>query len=281
MLDLFEVDMVKQWRRPRTYVALGVALLVPVVMAVALKTNPPGAPGTGASGGFGPGGGNDPVSFLATKTGLIVPVFALELTDGFLLVVLAALFGGDAIAAEANWGSLRALLARPVGRGHLLAAKLASALLLTLLVTVTVVIAGLIAGGIAFGWHALDAPLLGLHQSVTEMIGNLVLATGYVAWGLAGVVALGFMVSTMVDTPAGAIFAAVGFYLVTRILDNITALGSIRNALPTHYADAWTGLFTNSSSTSDMIHGIVLQVPYILGFCGVAWWWFHHKDVLS
>jgi ABC-2 type transport system permease protein len=280
MLDLFEVEMVKQRRRPRTWIALGAAMLVPVVMAVALKTNPPGAPGT-VSGSVGPGGGEDALSFLATKTGLMVPVFALELTSGFLLVVLVALFGGDAIASEASWGSLRALLARPVSRGRLLAAKLASALVLAFLATVTVVIAGLVAGGVAFGWHALDVPLLGLHQSATEMLANLVLATGYVAWGLAGVVALGFMVSTMVDTPAGAIFAAVGFYLLARILDGISALGSLRNVLPTHYADAWTSLFTNTSSTSDMIHGIVLQVPYIVGFCGVAWWWFHHKDVLS
>ncbi len=281
MFALFQVEMVKQWRRPQTYVALGLTMLVPLLITIALKANPPGLPGTGEQRGFGSRGGDNALSYLSTKTGLIVPVFALEVMSGFLLVVIVAFFAGDAIASEANWGSLRALLARPIPRGRLLTAKLASALLLAFIATLTVVLTGLIAGAIAFGWHTLDVPLLGLHQSVTETLGNLILATLYVFWGLTGVVALGFMVSTMVDTPAGAIFAAVGFYLVTRILDAITALGSIRNILPTHYADAWTNLFTSGGANSDMLKGALLQIPYIIGFCAIAWWWFHRKDILS
>jgi ABC-2 type transport system permease protein len=158
--------------------------------------------------------------------------------------------------------------------------KLASALLLTFVATLLVVLTGLLIGGAFFGWHAIDIPLLGLHQSVGSTIANLALATLYVFWCLTGVVALGFMVSTMTDAPAGAIFAAIGFYLVARILDAITALGSIRDFLPTHYFDAWTNLFTGGS-TNEMVTGALVQIPYILGFCAVAWWWFRHKDILS
>jgi hypothetical protein len=85
MFALFQVEMAKQWRRPRTYVALGLAVLVPVIVAISLKANPPGAPGTATGRGFG--GENDPLSFLATKTGLVLPVFVLQVMSGFLLVV--------------------------------------------------------------------------------------------------------------------------------------------------------------------------------------------------
>lgn len=34
-------ELVKQWRRPRTYVVVGVLILVPVVAAIAIKLNPP------------------------------------------------------------------------------------------------------------------------------------------------------------------------------------------------------------------------------------------------
>ena len=46
-------------------------------------------------------------------------------------------------------------------------------------------------------------------------------ATAYVAWSLTGVVAFSFMVSCMTDAPFGAIFAGVGLYFTSLILDAI------------------------------------------------------------
>jgi hypothetical protein len=30
-----------------------------------------------------------------------------------------------------------------------------------------------------------------------------------------------------------------------------------------------------------MLHGVLLQVPYVVVFGGIAWWYFRRKDVLS
>ena len=49
-----------------------------------------------------------------------MPAAALRLMSGFLLVIIVAVFGGDAIAGEASWGNLRYLLMRPISRGRLL-----------------------------------------------------------------------------------------------------------------------------------------------------------------
>jgi hypothetical protein len=65
------------------------------------------------------------------------------------------------------------------------------------------------------------------------------------------------------------------------ILDQITALGSIRYGFPLHYYDAWTDLFARNQFTDDMWRSILLQVPYVIVFCAIAWWWFHRKDVKS
>lgn len=270
MLAVTRTEIAKQWRRPRTYVALGLTVAVPVIIAVALKLNPPDVPER-----------QDAFFFLATKTGLFLPVAALRLMSRFLLVVVVALFAGDAIASEASWGNLRSLLARPIPRGRLLAGKLATATLFAFLATALVALAGLVAGGIAFGVHPINIPLIGLDQSVLEVIGNLGISVGYVFWSLAGVVALGFMVSTMTDAPAGAIFAAVGFYITSQILDAIEPIGSIRDIFPTHYFDAWSDLFTASGPTGDMLRGVLVQIPWVLAFCGIAWWWFRRKDILS
>ena len=271
---LFRTEMVKQWRRPRTWVTLGLTVAIPIIIAIALKANPPSTPE-----------GRGDFIFGALHTGLFLPVASLQFMSRFLLVIIIALFAGDAVASEASWGNLRAMLARPVGRGRLLLAKVESTALLAFLATALIGVSGLIAGVIAFGWHPLSIGLgpLALHESTGQILGNLAMASGYVLWGISGIAALAFMASTMTDSPAGAVFAGFGLYVVSQILDNITALGSIRYGFPTHYLDAWTSLFTHPSGgpTGDMLRGTLLQIPYVLVFGGIAWWHFRLKDILS
>ena len=272
MTGLFHAEMVKQWRRPRTYVALGLTVLIPVITAIAIKANPPA-----------PEGRDEAFAYLATHTGLFLPVAALRFMSRFLLVIIVVLFAGDAVASDASWGNLRSILTRPIGRSRLLVAKAESAGVLAVIATALVVISVLVAGIIAFGWHPLDLPLHGFDQSAAQIVGNLAIASVYVLWAMAGVAALAFMVSTMTDSPATAVFAGFGLYIVSQILDGITSLGSIRYGLPTHYFDAWTSLFTDPARgpTADMLRGTLLQIPYVLVFGGIAWWHFRHKDILS
>ena len=275
MAGLFCVEMVKQWRRRRTYVVLATTVLIPVVIAVALKANPPVLMSQ-----LGP---EKSFSAFATRTGLFVPVVALDFMSQFLLVVIVALFAGDAIASEASWGNLRAVLTRPVGRGRLLAAKAESAGLMALVATALIGVTGLVVGVVMFGWHGLDVPVFGPagHQSQLHMVGSLVLAGGYVLWSITGVGALAFMVSTITDSPAGAIFAGFGLYVVSQILNNIASLDPISFVFPTHYQNAWMQLFEGSDPTRAMLYGTLLQIPYVLAFGGFAWWHFDRKDILS
>jgi ABC-2 type transport system permease protein len=102
-----------------------------------------------------------------------------------------------------------------------------------------------------------------------------------VAWTLASVVAFGFMISTMTDSPAAAAGAAVGLGVTSQILNEIESLGTIRDFLPTRYFDAWEGLFWSDRIPDDFWSGLVQPIPYVLGFGFIAWWWFRRKDVLS
>jgi ABC-2 type transport system permease protein len=286
VVALFNTEMSKQWRRPRTYVALGLTVAVPVIVVIALKANPPSTPENGDGGAF---------FYFSTRTGLFLPVAALRVMSRFLLVIVVALFAGDAIASEASWGNLRAILVRPIGRGRLLTSKLVSAALLGLIGTGLIVVTGLLVGGIAYGWHSIGSiNPLGAGPSTAHWIFNLGIAGLYVFWSLSSVLAFAFMVSTMTDSPAGAVFAGFGFYVFSQILDGISSLGSIRYALPTHYFDSWDALFEGKHGifelartgqiqdwTSDMTRGALLPIAYVLVFLGIAWWYFRRKDVLS
>jgi ABC-2 type transport system permease protein len=273
MLRLIRTEFAKQIFRPRTWVALGFVVIVPIIIAVALKLNPPDL-----------GGGEEGPRYfyLATQTGLFLPVAALRLMSAFFLVVVICMFAGDAVASEAGWGNLRYLLTRPVGRGRLLTAKLFVASTFALFATFLVALSGLIAGVVAFVGGGITVPFFyGLSQSPTDILLHLALAVVLITWGLAGVISFGFMLSTMTDTAAGAIFGAVGLYIVSLILGEITSLGAIRYGLPVHYYDSGSDLFLRNEFTSDMWRSVLLQIPYVLVFCGIAWWWFHRKDVKS
>lgn len=269
MIPALRAEWSKTIRRPRTYVALGFVMVLPAVVALALWLNPP-------SGGDGP-----QFFAAAAQTGLLLPAAMLRITSRFVLVVVVALFAGDAIAGEANTGNLRYLLLRPLGRGRLLTTKLVITLVLSLAATVLLALTAMVAGGFAFGFAPLELQPFFVNQSAGNLIMHTFMATGYVTWTLTVVVALGFMVSTMTDSPMAAAGAALGFGVTAQILNEIESLGAIRDYLPMRYFDAWDGLFWSDRVPSDVWSGLVLPIPWIVAFLAIGWWWFRRKDVLA
>jgi ABC-2 type transport system permease protein len=268
---VIRVELRKQLRRPRTWVALAIVAILPAVITVAFALGgPPHRQGGRGAGLFD----------IATKSGVNMPLAALTGMQGFLLVIVTALFAGETLAGEAAWGSLRYLLVRPVGRGRVLTAKLLVAVLLTAVATVLIPVVGLASGVAAFGWHPVAELPFGTIAPGTAVL-RLFEATGYVICQLAGMLAFAVLLSTLTTSAFGAVFGGVGFAVVSEILDAISAFGPFRYGLPTHYWQAWNGLFHFPTTTADMVRGTLLQIPYVVVFLGFAYWWFRRKDVLS
>jgi ABC-2 type transport system permease protein len=262
------VEARKQALRMRTYLGLGLVSLIPIIFTVAFKANPPKS---SAKDFFS----------LAASSGLNMPVAALTGTSAFLLIVVVSLFAGESISGEANWGTLRYLLVRPVTRNRVLGAKLAVASALALVATLSVPAVALAAGTIAFGWHPLVTPFASVSISQGAAVGKIALGAVYVAWCQAAYLTFSFMLSTMTDTAFGAVAGGVGLGVVSQILNNISALNGISYLFPTHYLDTWHDLFLPHPHYGEILRGIALQVPYVVAFLGLAWWWFNRKDVLS
>ena len=266
---MIAVELVKQVRRLRTWVAFGIVTGVPVIAAIANKLNP------GESDGDGPA-----FAVAATASGLNHALASLGFQSVFFLVIVVALFAGETIAGEANWGTLRYLLVRPVARRRLLWVKLAIAGLLAAAATLSVTLSGLVSGVVFFGWKPLQGVLF-FSMPQGEATVRLGLATLYVVGAMLPVLAFGIMLSTMTDAPAGAIGGAFGLSVVSQILDSITGLGPIRYGLPTHYSISWVSLFFPTGADADIARGIALHLGYAVVFIGIAFWWFQRKDVLS
>ena len=271
----FLTELRRQARRRRTQLTVGFMLLLPLLILTAFEF--------GRSNGGGGGGRRGQFATLAdiaTSGGLNFALFTLLVSASFLLVVVVALFCGDTVASEASWGSLRYLLAIPVPRGRLLGSKLLVSLVYSLVALVVLTGTALIAGTLRYGWHPLRTTLAGEIASGPALL-RLMGILAYLAVSLLVVAGLAFLLSVTTDAPLGAVGGAVLLQIVSSILDQITALGSLRVVLPTHYSDAWLGLLSNPIQTDDMVKGAISALLYASFFFGWAWYQFVRKDVVS
>jgi len=264
------VEIRRQAKRRRTLYSFLALIAIPVIVMVALLTN--GGP---------PAEGRQPeLVDVAQASGLNFALFMLLATSQFLLVVVVSLFAGDAVASEGQWGSLRYLLTRPIPRFRLLRTKLVVAGLYGMAAVVLVPLASLAMGTIAFGWTSVQTPLAGA-LGVNTGLSRLALGTAYVVACMAVVVALSLLFSTMTDAPLTAVGGAVVLVVVSEILDQVSALGSVRSYLPTHYWLAWLDLLVDPVDATKMTRGLLEMLPWVAVPLGLAFWNFRRKDILS
>ncbi|HZM82694.1 MAG TPA: ABC transporter permease subunit [Candidatus Limnocylindrales bacterium] len=271
----FASEFVRQWKRRRTQLALGFMVLLPLILLVAFEF--------GDDDDGGGGGGRGQFSALvdvAVAGGLNFALFTVFVSSSFLLVVIFALFHGDTIASEASWGSLRYLLAIPVPRARLLGIKLSVALTYSLLSVALLIGTALALGTLRYGWHPLQS---GVSADVPtgEGVLRLLGVAGYMSVTLLVVAGIAFLLSVMTDAPLGAVGGAVLLFIVSSILDQITALGELRNFLPTHFVRSYLGLLTTPMQFDGIVKGTILALAYAALFWGIAFWRFIRKDVTS
>ncbi len=267
----FTVEAVRQLRRWRTIVAFLILLVLPWVLVGAFELGGPPRPDSGAPG----------LVDLATVGGLNFAAFSFFASAGFLLVVAVALFCGDTVASEASWSSLRYLLAAPVPRARLLRQKLAVALAYSAVAVTSFPAMALLAGTLAFGWHPLRLPGSGVELSAGAALGRMVIVLAYVLITELVVAGLAFLLSVSTDSPLGAVGGAVGLVIVSSILDAVTALGSWRQILPTHWQFAWLDAMQPQISWGAMIEGVSVSVSYALVLFALAFRHFRLKDIVS
>ncbi|HEY4027669.1 MAG TPA: ABC transporter permease [Candidatus Dormibacteraeota bacterium] len=271
----FATELRRQATRRRTQLTLGFMLALPVVVFMAFEFG-----GRGNGGGGGGRGEFAALADIATSGGLNFALFSLLVSASFLLVVVVALFCGDTVASEASWGSLRYLLAIPVPRGRLLGSKLLVSLFCCVVALAVLTGTALVIGTLRYGWHPLRTTVAG-EIATGPAVWRLLGIVGYIAVTLLVVAALAFLLSVSTDAPLGAVGGAVLLQILSDILDQITALGSLRVILPTHYSDAWLGLLSNPVQVDDMVKGAISALAYAAVFFSWAWYRFLHKDVVS
>lgn len=254
--------------RRRNQAGLLVLASVPILIAVALKASAPE-----------PGRGPDFLS-AAASNGIFVALASMTIEIALFLPLAVAVLCGDAIAGEANIGTLRYLLTVPVQRTRLLLVKYASLVVGSVIGVTVVAGTGLVIGGILFGLG--PVPLLsGTEITLGEGLLRLALAMAYLSAGLAALAAIGLFVSTLTEQPIAAMIAVTIVSTAMWILDGIPQLAWLQPWLLVHYWPAFADLFREPIFTENIAKGLLVSAAYVVVFLGAAWARFAQKDITS
>jgi ABC-2 type transport system permease protein len=266
------VELRKLFRRPRTWVTIGLLNALPVLVAVLLALTD-----------LAPRPGEGPVFLSAVLTnGTLYPLAALAIVLPLFLPIAVSVVAGEAVAGEAQAGTLRYLLARPAGRTRLLVAKLVSVIAFVLVTVVIVAAVGYITGQLLFDVQPIGGTTLsGTTVTPQQIAGRTVLAIAYITVSMLGVAAFALFFSTLTDSPLAAALGALAVLIASSLLFTLDAASSFAPYLPTRYWLAFVDLFREPILWRDIVRGVGLQAVYVVVLTGAAWANFTTKDITS
>jgi ABC-2 type transport system permease protein len=266
---LLRSELGLMFKRRRNLAGMAVLAVVPIIIAIAVKV-------TVSSSRVG-----GPDFFRSiTGNGLFVSLAALTVEMPLFLPLAVAAVAGDAVAGEANIGSLRYLLTVPVGRTRLLAVKFGALAIFSLVATALVAVVGAIVG-LAFFPGGRVTMLSGDQVSFLSGIGRIGLAVVYLTIGFAALAAVGLFISTLTEQPIGAMIAIIVLNVGMFILDTIPQLDWLQPYLLTHWWTSFGDLFRAPIYWGDLERGLLTSLAYLVIGWLCAWARFGSKDITS
>src|SRR6476659_4159639 len=187
---VYKWELIKLRAQKRTYLGLGLAMIVPVAFVLALIFRS-GSPGDIALGKY------------LRASGLATPFVVLEFMAIWGLPLITALVAGDIVASESQNGTLKTILTRSRERGEVFAGKALATATYTLAIVVALGVTGVVAGSLAWGFHPLTS-LSGTKVSAAHGVLLLLLSVLVYTLPLAGIAAFGLMLSTITRNSAAS-----------------------------------------------------------------------------
>jgi ABC-2 type transport system permease protein len=268
---VIRVELLKLVRRPRTWVIIAMLVALPTLVAILLAITD-----------LGPRPGEGPPFLSAVlNDGTLFPLAALGVVLPLFLPIAVAVLGGDAIAGETQTGTLRYLLVRPVGRTHLLLAKLVTVVAFVVLAVLVVSAVSYVEGRLLLGQApaAGTVSLSGSTLSQEELSLRTALALAYVIICMLGVAAVALFLSTVTTSSIGAALGTVGVLIASTVLLGLDAAQALHPFLPTRHWLAFVDLFRDPILWDDLVSGLIVQLGYLLVFGLAAWASFSTKDI--
>lgn len=297
MLSLLSVELYKISKRPRTYIAFGAIAAIVAIFQLAFL-----ADGQSYMDLMLQSAGE---SFEVDKGKAINGYFMCYIILNTLLIqvpVLVALIAGDQISGEANMGTLRLLMTKPISRTNLILIKFLASVIYTVVLLVWMAFIALFVSIYLFGTDdMLIFRSIGERSDILQIEARDVLwryfaAFGYAAVALTVIAALALLLSVFSENSVGPIIATFCIVIVCTVISNINLPVIDKNVKPwlfTSYLTGWKGFFYIAVDEENIpIRGSLENWPairnslfvlfgHIIVLLGAAIIVFRKKDILS
>jgi ABC-2 type transport system permease protein len=297
-LKLLQIELFKIAKRPRTYISFGALAVLILLIQLALKAN-----------------GHEFVDILLAgqsdtfeipKDQILNGYFVCFLVLNMLLIhipLLVALIAADQISGEANMGTLRFMVGKPISRVQIILAKYVASVVYIIVMLIWVAVLGLFLSNALFGTNDLyigrQYDLLVVEK--TDVMWRYFLAFLFATLGLSVIAALAIMLSVFSENSIGPIVATTSIVIVCTIIQQLTVPIFEKTITPwlfTTHMLGWKGLFypqtfelvgDNSGAVvagtieraSALYKSMAILIGYIFLFLGIAIYKFKKKDILS
>lgn len=270
-------ELWKLFGKKRTYIGFGAFLLVQNILLVLFRSDRV----QGRLERLLTGNGYLPQNYISALT---VALFMLLPQVIMLMPLYAALIGGDLVAKEAEDGTLRLILARPISRFQLLLAKWFSGAVFSALLVIVLGATALIFARIWFPWRNMFVSMPGMDfnaLSASEGFQRYLFSHVFTAANATVILAIGFMFSCFNMKPAAATILALSFWIVNIVMESMPFFEPYREWFLTYHMGSWRFVFAKPIPWSRIMASLCVLVACNLTafFIGAAA--FHARDIKS
>lgn len=297
MWNLLQIELYKISKRSRTYIAFAAISAIVGIFQFAFKADGQSYMNLILQ--------SVQDSFELDKSKAINGYFMCYIILNTLLIqvpILVALVAGDAISGEANMGTLRLLLTKPISRTQIIVVKFTASVIYTIGLLVWMAIMALFLSLLIFGADDMlifrvkgdESQILQITKD--DIMWRYFAAFGYAAVALTVIAALALLLSVFAENSIGPIIATVCIVIVCTVISNINVPIIDNNVKPwlfTSYLVGWKGFFYIGTTEEGLpIKGSIENWPairnslnillaHIVILLGVTIYIFKKKDVLS
>jgi ABC-2 type transport system permease protein len=270
-------ELWKLFGKKRTYIGFGAFLLAQNAMLLAFRfTHWQRQMERVLSGnGYLPA---EYVSALTVALVMLIPQILL------LMPLYAALVGGDLVAKEAEDGTLRMILSRPISRFRLLLVKWLSGVIFAMTLALALGATALVFARFWFPWHGMFVFAPGMVFNVLsagEGLRLYVCSHFFLAVNASVVLGLAFMFSCFNMKPAAATILSLSFLFINLVMEGIPFLEQYQEwFLPYHFR-SWLLVFAQPIPWERLVGSLLILLAFNLTtfLIGVAA--FQARDIKS
>jgi ABC-2 type transport system permease protein len=272
-------EMWKLFGKQRTYIGFSMLLLAQVLIVMLLRFYPPAHRSLSRVVEHDGFAASDYLSMLTVDSVMVV-VLAYS-----LLPLYVALIGGDLVSKEAEDGTLRMILSRPVSRLRLVVLKWLAGCVFSGVLVFLLMIGGLVVCGLFFpvtGGLFAQVPDqdLGIF-TFGDGLNHFLLAHVFLVGKAITIMSLAFMFSCWNMKPAAAAILALSVFLIDRILMEIPYFQDLKSYFIGYHLNAWQMVLQPHIPWWQIGESLGILTGTSLTFLigGVAW--FQFRDIKS